>query len=555
MTYAEFYTLVEGFLGVEADRKGTRTATKIRQEIELSIGETCQLIPYYRTGFKRVFNFDDTDVTDVGFASRIKLPPAIKVISLYHVRVGKRWALRPLYEYPWAHRSDLTAGMVTIGKARANMRYSLNPTGGRELLVYPRLTNGYGLMVEFSGVPFRSNGLALSSSDEVPFDNAFANVVALQARIMVEADLNREPGAVAAVKARHMEARALLAAEVNDRVDVPTTQSPADEICVPGNPSCVTECGYPCGSDTQTCTDVEMPQLEWVMFGDSGQRSNITATKAVAAAVNAVNPDLIFHLGDASYSTTDRPGEVTGGAQVIGSTPAGAQHSLYDLFVRHYAGFIRDSKLWLTFGNHDLESSYGQPTLDALPNVASAITPAKVADSQLWYTFASGPVRFIVLNSGIDESDTAIDEVAQATFVEETIASASEPWIVVCFHRPAYTTGNEHYPGSTRMREMCEGFKDMGVDLVVNGHSHAYERYMDSTGLLHVSCGTGGATLVAARVNEDPDDTLDAAGSLRFIAGSYGFLQCTADTERLSVSFMDVKGTALDSFTLVKNAD
>ena len=93
-----------------------------------------------------------------------------------------------------------------------------------------------------------------------------------------------------------MEARALLASEVNDRVDVPTTQSPADEICVPSNPSCVTECGYPCGSDTQTCTDVEMPQLEWVMFGDSGQRINIAKTKLVAAAVNAVNPDLIINL-------------------------------------------------------------------------------------------------------------------------------------------------------------------------------------------------------------------------------------------------------------------
>lgn len=553
MTYAEFYTLVEGFLGVEADRKGARTPTKIRQEIEVSIGETCQLIPYYRKGFKRVFNFDDTDVTDVGFASRIKLPQAIKVLELHHVRIGKRWALRPLYEYPWAHRSDLTAGMVTIGSARANMRYSLNPTGGRELLVYPRLTKGYGLMVEFSGVPFRSNGLSLASGDEVPFDNVFANVVALQVRIMIEADLNREPGAVGMMKARHMEARALLASEVNDRVDVPSTPSPADSICMPGQLACVTECGYPCGSETATCTDVEMPQLEWVMFGDSGQRSNITYTKAVAASVNAVNPDLIVHLGDATYSTTDRPGDAVGGVQVIGSTLAGSKHSIYDLFSRHYSGFIRDGKMWFTFGNHDLETGYGQTMLDTISNLADAIPYQKRVDHQLWYSFSSGPVRFIVLNSGIDENDDLIDEVAQAAFVEETIATASESWIVVCFHRPAYTTGDEHYPGSTRMREMCEGFKALGVDLVVNAHNHAYERYMDSSGLLHVACGTGGAVLDSAKVNEDTDVSLDAAGSLRFIAGSYGFLHCTADTDRLSVSFVDTGGSALDSFTLVKS--
>lgn len=548
MTYAEFYTLVEGFLGVEADRKGTRTATKIRQEIEASIGETCQLVPYYRTGFRKVFNFDDTDVTDVGFASRIKLPQSIKVISLYHVRIGKRWALRPLYEYPWAHRSDLTAGMVTIGKARANMRYSLNPTGGRELLVYPRLTKGYGLMVEFSGVPFRSNGLALSSSDEVPFDNAFANVVALQVRIMVEADLNREPGAVAAAKARHMEARALLASEVNDRVDVPTTKSPADEICNPASP-CVLDKSCDSYRISSGCMEIEMPQLEWVMFGDSGQRINIAKTKLVAAAVNAVNPDLIVHLGDASYGTHDRVGEPENGIQDMGETVSGERHALYDLFVRHYAGFIRDEKLMLTMGNHDLITDYGQPTLAVLPHVADLITSEKVDAKRLYYTFAKGPVRFIVLNTGKDDSDLDIQLPLQQQFIQDTIASSAESWIIVCVHRPAYSTEDGNHPGSTLVRSLLEDCKGLGVDLVVTGHTHAYERYMDPDGLLHVSCGTGGAILNPQKSGEN----LNAPGSLRYMTGIHGFLQCAADSSKLRVAFMDTNGNERDTFTLAKS--
>jgi 3',5'-cyclic AMP phosphodiesterase CpdA len=61
----------------------------------------------------------------------------------------------------------------------------------------------------------------------------------------------------------------------------------------------------------------------------------------------------------------------------------------------------------------------------------------------------------------------------QHTQVDRSIT----PWLVVVFHSPWYTSYNGHYKENECMRQAYEPLLvAAGVDLVVGGHVHSYER-------------------------------------------------------------------------------
>jgi len=75
------------------------------------------------------------------------------------------------------------------------------------------------------------------------------------------------------------------------------------------------------------------------------------------------------------------------------------------------------------------------------------------------------------------------------------------PWLIVVMHTPWYTS-NAHHPmseGAAMRAAMEEMLLAAGVDVVVNGHVHAYERThrvargkRDDQGIAHITVGDGG---------------------------------------------------------------
>ena len=85
------------------------------------------------------------------------------------------------------------------------------------------------------------------------------------------------------------------------------------------------------------------------------------------------------------------------------------------------------------------------------------------------YSFEYGDALFISINTYASSAD---DEV-QWKFLEEETAATDKAWKIVYMHTPPYDPGASHY-----QIDNVTGKKltDAGVDLVLNGHEHAYAR-------------------------------------------------------------------------------
>ncbi|MEK4517391.1 S-layer homology domain-containing protein [Paenibacillus sp. FSL H8-0122] len=89
------------------------------------------------------------------------------------------------------------------------------------------------------------------------------------------------------------------------------------------------------------------------------------------------------------------------------------------------------------------------------------------------YSFDSGEVHFVVLNSEADE----VTMGKQAEWLREDLLSSNKKWKIVMFHKPAYHTedgrGNLIEYTQTYFAPILEELK---VDLVLEGHDHVYAR-------------------------------------------------------------------------------
>jgi tartrate-resistant acid phosphatase type 5 len=123
------------------------------------------------------------------------------------------------------------------------------------------------------------------------------------------------------------------------------------------------------------------------------------------------------------------------------------------------------------WGNHDLGG-------DA--------TATRLGATAHWYSFRPGRgVRVIVLDANRP------DDPDQIRFLRRTLRTASEPIRIVAFHQPAFTAGF-HAPGEVQQRRWVPLFRRYGVQLVLQGHNHAYERIVRD-GITYITTGGGGA--------------------------------------------------------------
>jgi hypothetical protein len=95
------------------------------------------------------------------------------------------------------------------------------------------------------------------------------------------------------------------------------------------------------------------------------------------------------------------------------------------------------------------------------------------------YSFNLHNVHFLSMATEISYSSGS----TQNTFVKQDLAAASQnpdiDWIIVYFHRPMYTSPNScsSCSGESSLRDIYHPlFDQYGVDLVLEGHAHDYQR-------------------------------------------------------------------------------
>ena len=141
-------------------------------------------------------------------------------------------------------------------------------------------------------------------------------------------------------------------------------------------------------------------------------------------------------------------------------------------------------------GNHENELGNGPIGYQAYQTYFSVPETAGQSDLTrgLWYAFTVGSVRVISLaNDDVTYQDggnsyvRGYSEGAQKAWLEKELAAARSDhdvdWIVVCMHQVAISTVDKFNGADLGIREeWVPLFDKYGVDLVVCGHEHHYER-------------------------------------------------------------------------------
>ncbi len=117
-------------------------------------------------------------------------------------------------------------------------------------------------------------------------------------------------------------------------------------------------------------------------------------------------------------------------------------------------------------GNHDDETWYYE-NFGIAPN----------------YSFDCGNIHFTILDY--------LDPESQTEWLKKDMETRQE-WKIAVSHYPLYTSEPNHFGGYENLKNSWEPiFREKGVNLVFQGHVHAYERYVQS-GIMYMVVGIGG---------------------------------------------------------------
>lgn len=129
--------------------------------------------------------------------------------------------------------------------------------------------------------------------------------------------------------------------------------------------------------------------------------------------------------------------------------------------------------------------------------------PSQVADAartnNTYYSVNAGPVHFIFLNNYVPYGKGSVMYKWLLADLQ-SMDRRRTPWCIVSFHAPWYSTYMGSYKENAEMQHHIEPLlKEFGVDLVLSGHVHAYDRSTpvykyktDTCGPIHVTIGDGG---------------------------------------------------------------
>ncbi|MCA1582967.1 MAG: FG-GAP-like repeat-containing protein [Acidobacteria bacterium] len=309
------------------------------------------------------------------------------------------------------------------------------------------------------------------------------------------------------------------------------------------------------------------PVRIWVT-GDSGTAdANARAVRDSYLAFAAGRAtDVWLMLGDNAY---------------VNGTDAEYQAAVFDVF----PGILRNTFLWPALGNHDGYSASSAtqtgPYYDIFTLPAAGQAGGVASGTEAYYSFDYANIHFVCLDS-YGSPRGAADPML--TWLAADLAANTSAWKVAFWHHPPYSKGSHDSDVEGELVEMRQYALPIleagGVDLVLTGHSHAYERSFLLDGHYGVSTtlvasmkkdgGSGresvtGAYRKRAGVHPHEGTVYAVAGTsgriaggtldhpaMYFSAAQLGSLVLDVDGGRLDARFLTSTGALADDFTILR---
>ena len=311
----------------------------------------------------------------------------------------------------------------------------------------------------------------------------------------------------------------------------------------------------------------------FVDYGDSASGDPPTNFINVQNRINAVDPAFSLLLGDNVYSSGTQD-----------EFDLRLDSSKNDALTTYNKSHID----YFGFGNHDVGFDNGQAALDnySMPIPVQGVTsPAGLVfdpdvEAEKNYSYDYGGVHFVTFDTNNWQNPTALNKQLDwaVADIDAARARASPPdWVIVFGHHPITSLGGhtEHTPDDYYYDQVLSrlGPGGVGVDLLLVGHSHNYQRsypltghtgatatyvldtdnnYAKGAGISLVVQGTGGAELGYGVGDTTFSGTYlaKAMDSFTTVPEEFGFGKVDVTPTVLTYSYLNSLGQVLDSFTI-----
>jgi len=292
----------------------------------------------------------------------------------------------------------------------------------------------------------------------------------------------------------------------------------------------VEACGDSLGPFTFRTAPAPGDDVHFIAVGDSGTGGAMQMR--VAEAMQAEDPQLFLALGDNAYSS-------------------GTHAEFQSRFFSPMARMLRRTPVFATPGNHEYLTDRAQPYFDNFH-----LPTNNDQDTERYYSFDWGDAHIVSLDTncamGLAGGDCSPKK--QREWLVEDLRASQASWKLVIMHHPPWSSGGHGI--DTQFREAFSPvFEQGGVDLVLSGHDHDYERTFPlmgesiapkvKKGVTYVVVGTGGAVL---RKFSSPKPGWTAVRSDR----DYGFLSVRIHQDVLTARLVTPDGGIADEFVLSK---
>jgi 3',5'-cyclic AMP phosphodiesterase CpdA len=234
--------------------------------------------------------------------------------------------------------------------------------------------------------------------------------------------------------------------------------------------------------------------------------------RATAKLTSNLDPDAVLAVGDLQYES-------------------GSLHDFRNSYAKSWGKLV--SITYPVPGNHEYRtkgaSGYYKYFADRQPGKPG------------YYAFNLRKWRVYALNSNC----SAIKCSAEYRWLKKDLEAKPHACSIAMMHHPRFSSGSEHGSNKGMSRFFAIAQKH-GVDLVLAGHDHDYERFhrmradgtVDKSGMMSFVSGAGGRSAYRfGRIQ---------AGSAYRLSGHFGVLRLALRPHRFNFSFRDVDGTIKD---------
>jgi uncharacterized protein (TIGR03437 family) len=270
--------------------------------------------------------------------------------------------------------------------------------------------------------------------------------------------------------------------------------------------------------------------FKFLHLADSG--TGTAAQLQIASLMGQEYPDLVLANGDLAYEF-------------------GTWAAVEDNYFGVYRDLMAQVPFFATLGNHEYMTQGGTPSVSACSANASGV-PVPPPDRGRYYSFDWGNAHFVALDTNAPLARCDSGDTSMLAWLEKDLRATRKFWRIAVFHHPGYASGiHQDEPEAGRVRQyIVPLLEKYGVQLVLTGHEHNYQRTYPVLGGNVVSPDTGGIVYVTSGGGGKETYMSSPAAWIQKILSVNHFMRSEVSNWTLALSAVAADGTVADSMHL-----